>query len=485
MYVGVIRGDMPGPIFIADVEPLSQTNFPTEPFGQSVYIARPSATQLTNYLGGLDAYYDNPTYQGSGGVPAGIESGSAPTFPVVITGGNNVLAFKNASAASFTNVTVASGSYATMATLVAALNAAMAPTGLGSATSDFATGTLVVIQSSVPGVGSYIQVGSGSINATLNLTNNQSFTMPAATTIITALLPVGGPLNVSAANVLTNLGASPAAQGAVGLIAPHFTETLPVIQSFQVGVISKFLEASYNPDPTLLPPVASGAAITVVQDDGHTLYTAPLPAISAAVHNVPNPGDITITGTDLGNSEFFAATIVRVTAGSSPAPGVQPPFVRLAQKLITNTNTGGTQGVVSATSIVIPASLLTTTTGVQLGVAGSVIEVQYSSLANGNSGVAANIASAAVGAPFIGSTGQLVTRQVVTLTGLANMTASMVGFPIVISGAASPGNNGSFIIESFISASSVTIYNNNGVAPDANNGAVIWTVEGPIPFTVT
>lgn len=488
MYVGVIRGDMPGPIFIADVEPLSQTNFPTEPFGQSVYVARPSATQLTDYLGGLDANYANTPYQGSGGVPAGIEGSATPTFPVVITGANNVLAFKNLSAASFTNVTVASGTYSTMTALLTALNAAMSPTGLGSATTDVATGSLVVIQSSIPGVGSFIQVGSGSINATLNLANNQTFTMPAATAIIAALLPVGGPLNVSAATVLTNLGASPAAQGAVGIIAPHFTETTAVIQSFQLGVIAKFLEATYTPDPTRLPALALGAAITVVADDGHTLFTAPLPIIASAVHNVPNPGDITITGTDLGNVEFPNSTTVFVK-GVSAGGGLQPPSIRLGQHVIVNTLSGGTQGVVSATSIVIPASLLAVQNGqggtTALGVAGSTVEVLYTSLANGNYGAAANIASAAVGAPFISSNGTLKNRLVVTLTGLTNMTAAMVGFPIVISGAANPGNNGSFIIESFVSATSVTIYNDNAVAPDTNNGAILWTVEGPIPITVT
>ena len=44
MYVGVIRGDLPGPLFLADLEQTSQTNFPTEPFGQTQYISRPNLT---------------------------------------------------------------------------------------------------------------------------------------------------------------------------------------------------------------------------------------------------------------------------------------------------------------------------------------------------------------------------------------------------------------------------------------------------------
>ncbi len=498
MYVGVIRGDMPGPIFIADVEPLSQTNFPTEPFGQTAYVARPSATQLTDFLGGLDANYDNPTYQGSGGVPAGVESSAAVTFPVTISGGNDTLQIKNVSTAGLTTVTVASGIYNTMALLIAALNVALAPTGLATAVQD-ATNTLVVIQSSIVGVGSYIDVGGGTILATLNLSAPvpaASFTMPAATAIITALNPVGGPLNVSPALVLSTLGASPAVQGAVGIIAPHFTETLPVIQSFQVGVMSKFLESTYNPDPTLLPPLANGPAISCVDDDGVTPYVAPLPAITAAVHSVPHPGDITITGTDLGSVEFFASTTVIVT-GVSPGPGLKAPVITLNQKQITSTFTGGTQGVVSATSIVIPASLLTYAppgnpfppvpagSSPALGVAGSTVEVQFTSLANGNFGAAASVATAVSGAPFVGANGTIQNRQVVTLSGLTTMTASMVGYPIVLSGAASPGNNGSFIIQSLVSATSVTVYNNAGVAPDTNNGSIKWYVAGPVPFTVT
>ncbi len=488
MYVGVIRGDMPGPIFIADVEPLSQTNFPTEPFGQSAYVARPSATQLTDYLGGLDANYANTPYQGSGGVPAGVESTAAVTFPVTLTGANNVLAVKNVSTASFTQVTIAAGTYNTMATLLAAVNAALAPTGLATATTDVATGGLIVIQSTVPGVGSYIAIDTVVHGSTFNTPANfgaggLTFTMPTAATIITGLLPVGGPLNVSAANVLTYLGASPAAQGAVQLIAPHFTETTAAIQSFQVGVMSKFLEASYNPDPTVLPALANGAAITVVQDDGHTVYTAPLPIIASAAHNSPNPGDITITGTDLANPEFFTATEVRVTAGSS-TPGTQPAYVRLNQKVIAATLSGGTQGSVSATTIVIPASLLTSTTGVALGVAGSLVEVQFTSLKNGNYGAAATLASTST-VPYVSSNGTMRNRVVVTLTGLANMTASAVGQPLVISGAANAANNGTFIIESVVSSSSVTIYNDNAVVPDANNGAISWSQGGPVQFPVS
>ena len=62
-----------------------------------------------------------------------------------------------------------------------------------------------------------------------------------------------------------------------------------------------------------------------------------------------------------------------------------------------------------------------------------------------------------------------------TLTGLTNMTVSMVGAYIVISGSATPANNGVFKIASFVSATSVTVANAAG-ATDAS-GAVGWSVS--------
>src|SRR5690349_7144758 len=50
MRVGIIRGDLPGPVFLADLEPTSQTNFPTEPPGQTRYVSRPSVAAITAYL---------------------------------------------------------------------------------------------------------------------------------------------------------------------------------------------------------------------------------------------------------------------------------------------------------------------------------------------------------------------------------------------------------------------------------------------------
>lgn len=69
---------------------------------------------------------------------------------------------------------------------------------------------------------------------------------------------------------------------------------------------------------------------------------------------------------------------------------------------------------------------------------------------------------------------------IVTVSGLTGMTATgSVGNFITISGAATPANNGTFLITSYISASSVTYSNSAGVAGDANDGYIGWTERSP------
>lgn len=557
MRVGVIRGDVPSPIFVADLEPTSQFNPPTEPFGQTRYISRPSPTALTYFLAGT--YYSDtedgaPTVTipipagkfGHGGVPAGVQSSAAVTFPVVVTGLNQTIMVKNVSTAGYTTATVATGSYATMSALLVAINAALALSGLATAQTD-TTGTLVVIQSTIPGVGSFIELGAGTFNTLLHFSTSQTFTMPSAATIITALNPVvvppaTGSINVSAANILSNVGASPAAANVANLIAPQFQETEVAIQSFQHGNLAGYLLPTWNPNSRLLPAITSGPAIQVVQNDGTTSFassaSAPLPMITAAVHNSPNTGDITITGVGLGNVESFDGTVVTVT-GAAGTAGITAPFVKLTQAQIISVVTDGviltgtfdvtegsavvtaslsqaglllvgnsivfasqpdtvyyvssvstvtvtldtvytgvsniattattpkTAGVVTNTSIVIPAVLLKSTTGVALGVAGSTVMVKYDTFANSNYG-----AAAIVSAPV---------NSIVTVTGLTGQVPAMVGKYLTLSGAVWAGNNGTFQITGYVSATSVLISNFNGVAATG----LSWSEPAPVPFIVT
>jgi len=64
-----------------------------------------------------------------------------------------------------------------------------------------------------------------------------------------------------------------------------------------------------------------------------------------------------------------------------------------------------------------------------------------------------------------------------TLTGLTGITRSMIGYGLVITGAASGGNNGTFPITDVLSSTSVMVSNGAAVAPDANNGAISWGTQ--------
>ena len=68
-----------------------------------------------------------------------------------------------------------------------------------------------------------------------------------------------------------------------------------------------------------------------------------------------------------------------------------------------------------------------------------------------------------------------------TITGLASVpgtvTSPTLPAYLTISGAASSGNNGTFQITQQLSPSSVVIANPDGVASDANNGALTWSIS--------
>jgi len=64
----------------------------------------------------------------------------------------------------------------------------------------------------------------------------------------------------------------------------------------------------------------------------------------------------------------------------------------------------------------------------------------------------------------------------VTITGLTGMGPGIVGQYLHFSGAANGGNNGTFQIAAYVSATSVKVTNASGVFPDANSGAITWSV---------
>jgi hypothetical protein len=55
MRVGVIRGDLPGPVSLMDLETVSRYNPSTEPRGQEVRLGRPSTSGVQTALDAIPA----------------------------------------------------------------------------------------------------------------------------------------------------------------------------------------------------------------------------------------------------------------------------------------------------------------------------------------------------------------------------------------------------------------------------------------------
>jgi len=363
MRVAVIRGDLPGPLFLADLEDVSQYNPPTEPRGQERYLTRPTSASF----GAAMALY----------APASLGSTADITFPVVVTGLNQTLKLRQSASDAYTSYLIPTGSYANMTLLLAAINSILSGTGAFVAVALGTAPTLrIAIQTVVKGAASRIQydttAGGSTANTPLSLAaGGANFTVPAASAVITATVPVGGPVDVRPVTIRTQLGTGltqaqwEALQNA---LAPRLIDTDTAVKSFQVGYLSDLRNAAYNPDPNRLPAITPGAAISVVADDGQTLFTASLPLLTNAQFGVPVAGAITLTGTGLAgagspNSEVVATRVKIFTAPDT--------------RYIDQARIVAAGGTVSATSIVIPASLVPSGVGV-----GTQVQVRYTSLAS-------------------------------------------------------------------------------------------------------
>lgn len=110
-----------------------------------------------------------------------------------------------------------------------------------------------------------------------------------------------------------------------------------------------------------------------------------------------------------------------------------------------------------------------------LDIAGSLLQVQTMTESEEPAGYGAPIA----GQAGVAATISAFSGGISTITGLTGMTAQSVGRFLTMSGAANAGNNGTFLIITFSSATSVTISNPAGVAPDANSGSLVWAERNP------
>jgi hypothetical protein len=362
MRLGVIRGDLPGPIFLSDLEPVSRYNPSVEPRGQERYVSRPTTV-------GVEAALSDST-TGAGAVHNG--SDISGTFPLTINAGNEDLKVRtSATPTAFTTVTIANAAYATLALLVTAVNTALTGTGITCRQNVTANG--IALESDTYGVDSFIEnddvAGGSTSNTALGLVDGAVRDMPSAADFITDCLPVAGPLDVSTATVNavgagTNANALsliPAARGTVtalaDAIAPQFIETTVALDCFLVGNMADLLSANFNPDTRRHPPLVNGAAIEVVEDDGSTTFALTLPVVTGATLNSPGAGDVTIAGTGLGDPERNETTIK---------------FTGIVSTVISQVVLEAAGGSVADTAIVIPAALIagatTTTTFVRVQV---------------------------------------------------------------------------------------------------------------------
>ncbi len=340
MRIGVIRGDLPGPIFLSNLEPSSQFAPSIEPRGQALNLNRPTTDGVEAAMADVA-----PTVQSVGSI----------TFPLTIDGTNKVLKLRLAASGAYTTVTLAEAAYANITTLAAAVNVALAAASLDSdiiAEQGSTSLKLRLRALTELGVGATLETGTTGGGSTFNVdagfeAAGKQTTIPTAATVITALLPVAGPLDVSDATILATINAymtSAQLLAVADAIAPQIFETSVARDSGYSGQISWLLSASYTPDSRRVPALPTGAAITVVTDDGTTVETfSTLPTTSSCVLDSPTTGDVTITGTNLGSVEL-QETVVSFTGSIRRT---------LPQGVIE-----GAGGSVSATSIVVPASLI-------------------------------------------------------------------------------------------------------------------------------
>lgn len=110
-----------------------------------------------------------------------------------------------------------------------------------------------------------------------------------------------------------------------------------------------------------------------------------------------------------------------------------------------------------------------------LDIAGSLLQSDTSTLIDESFGYGSSIS---------GQTGSVasittVSSGIATITDLTGMSAESVGRFLTLSGAQSVGNNGTFLIVTLNSATSVDISNSNAVASDGYSGAISWIERNP------
>jgi hypothetical protein len=169
----------------------------------------------------------------------------------------------------------------------------------------------------------------------------------SASGLITATVPVDGPVDVSSATIkgVSGLGSATDAQvlALQDLLSYRVIETDAAKKSFLYGNLLGFRSSSFNPDPRREPALANKAAISCVADDGSTLFVFAAPVVTTADRDTPGAGALRITGTSMAAYGMYEVTVI--IQGTSAR--------RITQRDILNAG-----GSLTGTQIDIPASLV-------------------------------------------------------------------------------------------------------------------------------
>lgn len=168
-----------------------------------------------------------------------------------------------------------------------------------------------------------------------------------ASTLITATVPVGGPVDVRPATIkgVSGLGSATDPQVAAlqEFLAPRIVETDVAKKSFLYGNLAGYRSASFNPDPRREPALANSAAISVVADDGQTVFAVAVPTIVTADLDTPTSGALRISGSGFLGYGMYELTVHLLGTGGK----------KVTQKQILDAG-----GTIIDTQIDIPSSLV-------------------------------------------------------------------------------------------------------------------------------
>lgn len=328
MFIAVIRRDFEKSIFLADVEPKSLANPPTETWkGQNRYLSPPDPVAIANYLTAQSKLNVEPLLSASGWTLGNGWTGSYNTFSH--SAGTATLANSLAAITSSVYSLVVTITHRTAGTVAVTFGGVS--TGSISVTTTTAitalnTNTLVVTPST--DFNGIVSLSLSAVNSTIPLTGTTAAAVAAA--LIAATIPVytGGALPLSPVRYdirsatikgVSGIGSpglthatTTQVQTLQELLAHHFVETGTVKKSFLNGNIRGFLSPTFNPDshlggigqpPTKLP-LTSGQAILTLADDGLTFFTLAQPVITSAVVAA---GALTIGGAPTASITAVAA----------------------------------------------------------------------------------------------------------------------------------------------------------------------------------